>query len=58
MLPKTSFKDPMWDSIGKELWPIVAKMLGAKRVARQVSDVKLPNFHFIILFFCIDQSVI
>lgn len=35
VLPKTSFKDPIWDSIGKELWPIVAKALGANRLARQ-----------------------
>ncbi|XP_073108372.1 tRNA wybutosine-synthesizing protein 2/3/4 isoform X2 [Elaeis guineensis] len=35
VLPKTSFKDPIWDSVGKELWPVVAKALGAKRLARQ-----------------------
>ncbi|XP_073302824.1 tRNA wybutosine-synthesizing protein 2/3/4 [Primulina huaijiensis] len=35
VLPTTSFKDPMWDSIGKELWPIVAKSLGTGRLARQ-----------------------
>lgn len=35
VLPATSFKDPMWDSIGKELWPIVAKSLGTGRLARQ-----------------------
>ncbi|XP_028059424.1 protease Do-like 7 [Camellia sinensis] len=35
MLPMTSFKDPAWDSVGAELWPIVAKSLGAQRLARQ-----------------------
>ncbi|XP_028054851.1 tRNA wybutosine-synthesizing protein 2/3/4-like isoform X4 [Camellia sinensis] len=35
VLPMTSFKDPAWDSVGAELWPIVAKSLGARRLARQ-----------------------
>lgn len=35
VLPKASFKDPVWDYIGEELWPMVAKALGAKRLARQ-----------------------
>ncbi|XP_027332177.1 tRNA wybutosine-synthesizing protein 2/3/4 isoform X2 [Abrus precatorius] len=35
ILPTTSFKDSMWDSIAKELWPIVAKSLKAHRLARQ-----------------------
>ncbi|CAL5384614.1 unnamed protein product [Camellia sinensis] len=35
VLPMTSFKDPAWDSVGAELWPIVAKSLGAQRLARQ-----------------------
>ncbi|XP_052201348.1 tRNA wybutosine-synthesizing protein 2/3/4 isoform X2 [Diospyros lotus] len=35
VLPVSSFKDPVWDSIGDELWPVVAKSLGAKRLARQ-----------------------
>lgn len=35
VLPVTSFKDPLWGSIGKELWPLVAKSLGALRLARQ-----------------------
>ncbi|CAL5383743.1 unnamed protein product [Camellia sinensis] len=35
VLPMTSFKDPAWDSVGVELWPIVAKSLGAQRLARQ-----------------------
>ncbi|CAA3008333.1 tRNA wybutosine-synthesizing 2 3 4 [Olea europaea subsp. europaea] len=35
VLPVTSFKDPLWDSVGKELWPLVAKSLGALRLARQ-----------------------
>ncbi|CAL5332085.1 unnamed protein product [Camellia sinensis] len=36
VLPMTSFKDPAWDSVGAELWPIVAKSLGAQRLARSV----------------------
>ncbi|CAL5412423.1 unnamed protein product [Camellia sinensis] len=36
VLPMTSFKDPAWDSVGAELWPIVAKSLGAQRLARQI----------------------
>ncbi|KAL4628383.1 hypothetical protein ACB092_05G234400 [Castanea dentata] len=35
VLPVTSFKDPIWDSIGAEVWPIVAKSLNANRLARQ-----------------------
>ncbi|XP_020225983.1 tRNA wybutosine-synthesizing protein 2/3/4 [Cajanus cajan] len=35
ILPSTSFKDSMWDSIVEELWPIVAKCLKAYRLARQ-----------------------
>lgn len=35
VLPVTSFKDPVWDSIGVELWPIVAKSLSTNRLARQ-----------------------
>ncbi|KAL2467137.1 tRNA wybutosine-synthesizing protein 2/3/4 [Abeliophyllum distichum] len=35
VLPVTSFKDPLWDSIGKELWPLVAKSIGTHRLARQ-----------------------
>lgn len=35
VLPVSSFKDPAWDTIGDELWPIVAKSLGAQRLARQ-----------------------
>ncbi|KAF7811166.1 tRNA wybutosine-synthesizing protein 2/3/4 [Senna tora] len=35
ILPITSFKDPMWDSIAEELWPTVAKSLKANRLARQ-----------------------
>ena len=37
VLPVTSFKDPTWDTIGEELWPLVAKSLGTYRLARQVS---------------------
>uniref|UniRef100_A0ACD5UZW0 Uncharacterized protein n=1 Tax=Avena sativa TaxID=4498 RepID=A0ACD5UZW0_AVESA len=35
VLPKTCFKDPLWESIGEELWQLVAKSLGAQRLARQ-----------------------
>lgn len=47
VLPVSSFKDPVWDSFGDELWPIVAKLLGAQRLARQVwfvikTSSKLP----------------
>lgn len=35
VLPKTCFKDPLWESIREELWPLVAKSLGAQRLARQ-----------------------
>lgn len=37
VLPVTSFKDPVWDSIGGELWPAIAKILNTSRLARQVS---------------------
>ncbi|KAL0363221.1 UNVERIFIED_CONTAM: tRNA wybutosine-synthesizing protein 2/3/4 [Sesamum calycinum] len=36
VLPVFSFKDQVWDSIGKELWPLVAESLGTHRLARQV----------------------
>lgn len=35
VLPVFSFRDPAWDFIGDELWPKVAKSLGAQRLARQ-----------------------
>ncbi|CAN4096146.1 unnamed protein product [Withania somnifera] len=35
VLPVTSFKDSSWDLIGQELWFMVAKSLGANRLARQ-----------------------
>ncbi|OWM83448.1 hypothetical protein CDL15_Pgr012929 [Punica granatum] len=35
VLPGTSFKDPLWDTIGGELWPIIAKALNTNRLARQ-----------------------
>ncbi|KAI7757017.1 hypothetical protein M8C21_004039, partial [Ambrosia artemisiifolia] len=35
VLPMTSFKDSVWDSLGKELWLIVTESLGATRLARQ-----------------------
>ncbi|XP_020273549.1 tRNA wybutosine-synthesizing protein 2/3/4 isoform X2 [Asparagus officinalis] len=35
VLPVNSLKDAIWNSIGDELWPIVAKSLGAQRLARQ-----------------------
>ena len=37
ILPKTCFKDPLWESVGEELWPLIAKSLGTQRLARQVS---------------------
>lgn len=36
VLPVTSFKDQIWDSIAEELWSTIAKSLGAIRLARQV----------------------
>lgn len=36
MLPITSFEDQVWKSVGGELWPLVARVLGAQRLARQV----------------------
>lgn len=35
VLPVTCFKDTIWDTLGKEFWPIVAESLGTKRLARQ-----------------------
>ncbi|KAL0398766.1 UNVERIFIED_CONTAM: tRNA wybutosine-synthesizing protein 2/3/4 [Sesamum radiatum] len=35
VLPVFSFKDQVWDSIGNELWPLVAESLGTHRLARQ-----------------------
>ncbi|GAU18390.1 hypothetical protein TSUD_202790, partial [Trifolium subterraneum] len=35
ILPATSFKNILWDSIAEELWLIVAKSLKAHRLARQ-----------------------
>ncbi|XP_039140160.1 tRNA wybutosine-synthesizing protein 2/3/4 isoform X2 [Dioscorea cayenensis subsp. rotundata] len=35
VLPVTSFKDQAWNSMGEELWPIVANSIGAQRLARQ-----------------------
>ncbi|XP_076923026.1 tRNA wybutosine-synthesizing protein 2/3/4-like isoform X1 [Bidens hawaiensis] len=35
VLPMTSFNDSVWDSLGNELWLIVADSLGATRLARQ-----------------------
>ncbi|XP_042377401.1 tRNA wybutosine-synthesizing protein 2/3/4-like isoform X2 [Zingiber officinale] len=35
VLPKSAFTDPIWDSIEEEVWPLVAKSLGAQRLARQ-----------------------
>ncbi|CAI9292557.1 unnamed protein product [Lactuca saligna] len=35
VLPTTSFKDSVWDTLGKELWLSVAESLGASRLARQ-----------------------
>ncbi|VFQ92464.1 unnamed protein product [Cuscuta campestris] len=35
VLPMSCFKDPLWDSVGAELWSLVAKSLGTNRLARQ-----------------------
>ncbi|KAF7008271.1 hypothetical protein CFC21_023064 [Triticum aestivum] len=35
VLPKTCFKDLLWESVREELWQLVAKSLGAQRLARQ-----------------------
>ncbi|KAG4146669.1 hypothetical protein ERO13_D05G173300v2 [Gossypium hirsutum] len=35
VLPISSFRDPIWNSIGEELWPIIAKSLNTCRLARQ-----------------------
>ncbi|KAF0908774.1 hypothetical protein E2562_028589 [Oryza meyeriana var. granulata] len=35
VLPKTCFKDPLWESVREDLWPLIAKSLGAQRLARQ-----------------------
>ncbi|KAL3627489.1 hypothetical protein CASFOL_028852 [Castilleja foliolosa] len=35
VLPVTSFKDQVWESIEEELWPLVARSLGTQRLARQ-----------------------
>ncbi|KAL6567498.1 hypothetical protein OROGR_001166 [Orobanche gracilis] len=35
VLPVMSFRDQIWESIGEELWPLVARSLGARRLARQ-----------------------
>jgi tRNA wybutosine-synthesizing protein 3 len=37
ILPKACFKNTLWESVSEELWPLVAKSLGAQRLARQVS---------------------
>ncbi|KAL6576868.1 hypothetical protein OROMI_011144 [Orobanche minor] len=35
VLPVMSFRDQMWESIGEELWLLVARSLGTRRLARQ-----------------------
>lgn len=35
VLPVTSFSNPVWDSIGEELWRSIAKSLNTRRLARQ-----------------------
>ncbi|XP_030469651.1 tRNA wybutosine-synthesizing protein 2/3/4 [Syzygium oleosum] len=35
VLPEASFKDPIWETIGEELWPVIAKVLNTRRLARQ-----------------------
>ncbi|XP_047307750.1 tRNA wybutosine-synthesizing protein 2/3/4 [Impatiens glandulifera] len=37
VLPVTCFKNTVWDSLGKEIWPIVADSLGTNRLAKQGS---------------------
>lgn len=39
VLPATSFKNPLWDSMREELWPVIAKSVNAHRLARQVSNI-------------------
>ncbi|WCJ20164.1 tRNA wybutosine-synthesizing protein 2/3/4 [Euphorbia peplus] len=34
VLPVTCLKDPLWDSVGEELWPTIAKSLNTSRLAR------------------------
>lgn len=48
MLPAASFKDLIWDSIGEELWPTVAKSLGTHRLARQVRLYQTEKTEFVI----------
>ncbi|KAM1108590.1 hypothetical protein ACFX2B_005165 [Malus domestica] len=35
VLPATSFKNPIWDSLGMELWHVISKSLNAHCLARQ-----------------------
>lgn len=35
VLPEASFKDPIWETIGEELWPVIAKVLNTRRLARK-----------------------
>ncbi|RZC65651.1 hypothetical protein C5167_009347 [Papaver somniferum] len=35
VLPVTSFKDQLWESLGEELWLTIAKAIGTRRLARQ-----------------------
>ena len=49
MLPVTSFKDEVWNSIGGELWPLVARTLGAQRLARQVRSETYLIFYRIYM---------
>ncbi|XP_054785640.1 tRNA wybutosine-synthesizing protein 2/3/4 isoform X2 [Prosopis cineraria] len=39
VLPTTSFKDPMWNSITEELWLTVSESLKANRLARQMAII-------------------
>lgn len=57
VLPVTSFKDDMWNSIGEELWPLVARALGAQRLARQVRCITLLMFHRIFMILPFEISV-
>ncbi|TXG47030.1 hypothetical protein EZV62_026324 [Acer yangbiense] len=44
VLPVTAFKDPVWDSIGDELWPIIAKSLNTSRLAHQSYVIYAWNY--------------
>ncbi|KAK4753279.1 hypothetical protein SAY87_022077 [Trapa incisa] len=35
VLPGTSFKDPVWETMGEELWAVIAEVLKTNRLAKQ-----------------------